>query len=166
MAFWAVAQTQNFSESKACRYLTSDGYECYLPKVLHVDRKRKRTREVALFAKYLFVRIVDRWHSIQSTVGVTRLLTNSQFIPLCVPDLVINELKSREDKKGYVVLDNVSNFKLGQKVLVVGGQFNGMPGLYNGMSTRQRERVLLQLLGQYVGVELNIDSQLEAVTSA
>lgn len=130
---------------------------------MHVDRKRKRSRLVALFSKYLFVRIIDQWYSIYSTVGVTNLLTNNS-IPMKVPDLFIDGLKSKENKNGIVSLeDDPRKIKLGQRVQVVGGQFDGKFGLYNGMSSRQRERVLLELLGQYVGVELNIGSQLELV---
>jgi transcriptional antiterminator RfaH len=166
MAFWSVAQTQPFSENKAQRFLASQSFESYCPKIQvtqHV-RNLKRTRELALFARYLFVRIENAWHAINSSPGISCLLLNGAQKPIVVGESVIAELKSREDRNGFVVLPKKEKFKLGQNVKIVSGQFAGQLAVYDGMTSRERERVLLQLLGQYVSVELNSDSRIESVS--
>jgi transcriptional antiterminator RfaH len=161
---WSVAQTQPFSERKAKRFLESQRFECYLPKILvRPNTHHTRKQEFALFARYIFVRIVDAWHAINSTPGISRMLLNERNEPVALRDTVIAELRSREDRNGFVILPKKEKYQIGQQVRVVSGQFAGQLALYDGMSSRQRERVLLGLLGQIVPVELNIDSRLEAV---
>ena len=63
MVFWGVAQTESQREKTAEMFLKDDGYEIYLPKL------RASKREVPLFPGYLFVWIVDRWYSIENTIG-------------------------------------------------------------------------------------------------
>lgn len=115
-----------------------------------------------MFATYLFVQIVDQWHNIQSTIGISHLLKNANK-PVVVRDTIIDELRSREDRNGLVNLPTKSEFFLGQRVRILTGQFAGWVALYDGMSSRQRERVLLDMLGQRVPVELRIGSGLEPV---
>lgn len=166
MAYWSVAQTQPFSERKALRFLTWQSFDCYCPKILQTSyvRNHKRTRECALFARYLFVRIEEAWHAINSTPGVLGLLLDGNMKPITVGEKVIAQLRAREDRHGFVVLPKKEKFKVGQTVKVVSGQFAGQLAIYDGMTSRQRERVLLQLLGQHVPVELNIDSRIEAAS--
>jgi transcription antitermination factor NusG len=91
------------------------------------------------------------------------MLLNERNEPVALRDTVIAELRSREDRNGFVILPKKEKYRIGQQVRVISGQFAGQLALYDGMSSRQRERVLLGLLGQIVPVELNIDSRLEAV---
>lgn len=166
MGYWSVAQTQPFSERKAQRFLEGQNFVCYLPKILQGGyRGPRREREAALFPRYLFVQIEDVWHSIKSTPGVAGVLCDGASVPIWVRDRVIEGLKARENKDGFIVLPKKEPFKKGQKVKIISGQFAGQLALYDGMSSRARERVLLQMLGQHVSVELNIDSRIEAASS-
>ena len=166
MAFWSVAQTQPFAEKKAGRFLASLNFESYCPKIQvtqHIHNI-KRTREFALFARYLFVRIESAWHAVNSAPGISCLLVDGAQKPITVGEDVITELKARENAYGFVVLPKKAKFQMGQQVKVVSGQFAGQLAVYDGMTSRERERVLLQLLGQHVPVELNSDSRIEAVS--
>ena len=63
---------------RTCR---RQGYETYLPRYL---KRRRHARKVdfaakPLFPRYMFVAIdmaTQRWRSVQSTIGVSRLVTN------------------------------------------------------------------------------------------
>jgi transcriptional antiterminator RfaH len=105
-----------------------------------------------LFRGYFFCRIVDRWRSINSTFGVLCLVRVGDCPAKC-PDHEIDSLKAMIDGRGYVRLPEgcgspvKRKIALGAKVVVTGGAFNGMRGLYAGQSTRERELVLLNLLG-------------------
>ena len=165
MAYWSVAQTQNFCEHRARHHLLNQGYECYLPLVqkTKIYRHKRVQKTFVLFPRYLFVKIVDRWSSILGTIGVRGMIMNHERKPASVKDAVIDSLRQLENKNGFVTLPEKEEFQIGQRVRVVGGQFAGRIALYDGMTNRQRERVLLELLGQMVPVELSVDSHVEGL---
>ena len=141
-------------------HLARQGFSTYLPRYLKRRRHARRVDVVAapLFPRYLFVQInmaVQRWRSIYSTVGVSRLVSNGEF-PAKVPEQVVGMLKSREDAKGYVQLDCKARFRAGDKVRVLEGVFCDCLGLYEGMPDRDRVAILLDLLGRKVRVLLDV----------
>jgi len=159
---WYVAQTQPNAEAKAVLHLSRQGFVTYLPRYLKRRRHARRVDVVAapLFPRYLFVEIdtaVQRWRSIYSTVGVSRLVcTGDTLTP--VPDQVINLLKQREDDAGLIRLDNRPMFHVGDKIRIIEGAFCDCLGLYDGMSDRDRITILLDLLGRKVRVMVNVES--------
>jgi transcriptional antiterminator RfaH len=160
-ARWYVVQTQINSESKAAHNLRRQGYEVYLPRYL---KRRSHARKVdlavkPLFPRYIFVAIdvaSQRWRSIQSTFGVSRLVTNGDD-PAVVPGCIIHALKSREDEKGFVRLDNKASFAPGDKVRVLAGAFMDYAGLFSGIAEHDRVSILLDMLGRQVRVFLDAD---------
>ncbi len=162
--FWTVAQTKPFCERKAQRFLTEQGFESYLPLVQNtkIIRHKKQKRISALFSRYIFVRIIDHWHSVRSTIGISNIVLE-RGAPALIKEEIISDLKKRENNKGFIELQKKEKFKKGQKVRVLSGRFTGYLALYDGMSRKQRERVLLSMLGRYVPAELTIGSCIEAV---
>lgn len=160
-ALWYVVQTQVNGEAKAAENLRRQGYEAYLPRYL---KRRRHARKIdftarPLFPRYMFVAIdmaTQRWRSVQSTVGVSRLVTNGES-PAAVPEGVVNALKAREDVKGFVKMDAGPAFAPGDKVRVLAGAFMDNAGLFNGMVDRDRVSILLDMLGQKVRVLLDAD---------
>jgi transcription antitermination factor NusG len=67
---------------------------------------------------------------------------------------VIDELKGREDRKGLVQLAPKPKFLDGTPVKTNSGPFAGYPMIYDGMTSRDRVNVLIELLGRKVSVEL------------
>jgi transcription antitermination factor NusG len=123
-------------------------YATYLPRIRH------RGRIAPLFPTYLFVRLVagDRWYPIAWTPHVTRLLMAGDR-PAQLAEDVVNDLRKRE-RDGLVRLPRQFRLRKGQQVRIIGGSFEGAIALYDGQSSRDRERVLLELLGRKVSVEL------------
>ena len=112
-----------------------------------------------LFPRYLFVSVdqaTQRWHSIRSTVGITRLVTNGD-VPAIVPQAIIDGLRRREDADGFVQLERRARFASGDKVRVLEGAFCDHLGLFEGMSGQERVAILLDLLGRKVRVLLELD---------
>jgi transcriptional antiterminator RfaH len=99
---------------------------------------------------------VQRWRSIYSTVGVTRLVCNGDD-PTAVPDGIVEALKSREDASGFIKLDYRPPFRAGDKIRVLDGAFTSCLGLFDGMAERERIAILLDLLGRKVRVVLDAD---------
>ena len=122
------------------------GFEVFLPLV------QTKRASAPLFRGYFFCRIVDHWRSINSTFGVLCLVRVGDCPARC-PDREIEALKEMIDGHGYIKLPETPpppvrrKIAIGAKVRIASGPFGGMSGLYAGMSTKDRERVLLHVLG-------------------
>jgi transcriptional antiterminator RfaH len=158
---WYVAQTRPHGETKASLHLGRQGFEVYLPRYLKKRRHARRVDTVAapLYPGYIFVAIdigVQRWRSIQSTIGVSRLVCRGED-PAAVPEGVVEELKRRHDESGLIRLERRARFRPGDKVRIVAGAFCDCLGLCEGMDDRARVAILLDLLGRKVRVFLVSD---------
>jgi len=147
--YWGIAVTHPQSEKKAIGHLERQGFECYAPRFreIGVVAGRKVERSAFLFPRYVFVFIQDGWYEIKSTIGVAALLVNNMSVPAKVPEGVLGELKGREDSDGFIQLPHWGR-KIGDRVEIKDGQFKGLRGIYKGMTSRQREVVLLDALGK------------------
>jgi transcriptional antiterminator RfaH len=160
-ARWYVVQTQVNGETKAALNLLRQGYEIYLPRYLKRRRHARKADFVArpLFPRYLFVTVdmaTQRWRSIQSTVGVSHLVTNGNE-PAVVPEGIVAALRAREDVKGFVKMDTSPKFVSGDKVRVLTGVFMDSAGIFDGMVDHDRVAILLEMLGGKVRVYLDAD---------
>ena len=145
---WAVVQCEAMREHAVRLLLMRGHYVTYLPRI------KLYGRITPLFPSYLFVNIACmRWYPILWTPHVIRLLMAGDQ-PAKLPEDIVTHIRKRE-QNGLVKLPNVSRqLKKGQKVRVIRGSFEGQIGLYEGMSGKDRERVLLELLGQAVVVDM------------
>ena len=160
-ARWYVVQTQVNGEAKAAQNLLRQGFDIYLPRYLKRRRHARKVDFVArpLFPRYMFVAIdmaTQRWRSIQSTFGVSRLVCNGDD-PALVPEGVVRALRAREDDKGFVKMDARPAFAPGDKVRVLAGAFMDSAGLFNGLADHDRVSILLDMLGRKVRVLLDAD---------
>lgn len=147
MAFWAVAQTETQRERTAQKFLEQNDFQTYLPVT------RVLQRAVPLFPSYIFIRIGEfRWSIIDNTIGVIRLLRAGER-PAELRDTVISEIRGLE-RQGIVRLPKMRVLKVGDKVRVMRGSFADHIGLHDGMSSRDRQFVLLELLGRKVRAEI------------
>lgn len=159
---WYVVQSQPNAEAKAVAHLNRQGFETYLPQYLKRRRHARRVEIVPapLFPRYLFVGIdmeMQRWRSIFSTVGVSRLVCHGD-IPAVVSDRIIEVLRARHDAGGYVRMDQRPSFQPGDKIRVLDGAFADCLGLYEGLKDSERVAILLDLLGRKVRVMVDVDS--------
>ena len=158
---WYVVQTQVNGEAKAAQNLLRQGYEIYLPRYLKRRRHARKVDFVAkpLFPRYLFVAVdmvTQRWRPIQSTLGVSHLVTIGND-PAAVPDAIVVALKAREDTRGFVKMDRRPKFVAGDRVRVLAGVFMDSAGLFDGMGAHERVAILLDMLGGKVRVHLDAD---------
>jgi transcriptional antiterminator RfaH len=96
-----IVQTQVNCEVRAARNLIRQGYDVYLPRY---PKRRRHARKVdltvkPLFPRYMFVAFdmaTLRWRSIQSTFGVSRLVSDGDD-PATLPAAIVTALGQRED---------------------------------------------------------------------
>jgi transcription antitermination factor NusG len=156
MIFWAVAETFIYRESKIANRIADAGFEVFAPKTRL--RFKSQSRIVALFPGYVFVRIVDRWRAVAKTAGVRGLVMSGEQPARC-PDPEIEKIRAAM-RNGLVQLPKIPQrpkpkpFKLGQNIRIVSGSFTGFDAVYAGMSTRDRQLVLLTMFGRPTRVEL------------
>ena len=150
MPYWTVVQTAVSWEKAAAKSLQRVGFEIYLPVTSVRDRKR-RLRIAPLFPCYLFARVVERWSPITASPGVVRVLRDGDG-PAHLPDDVVDDLHARE-VNGVIRLPPL---RVGQTVRIVRGSLRGRLAVYDGMSGRDRDRVLLDFLGCQTPVTLRI----------
>jgi transcription antitermination factor NusG len=146
--YWTVAQVETQRERIAHIALIRANFKTYLPRI-----QMNNNRIAPLFPGYIFVEIVDRWWPVRWSPGIISVLMSGDR-PAHVTDEIIAEIQKRE-VGGFVKLPKQDSGKRrGQKVKIIRGSFEGQLAIYDGMSGKERERVLLELLGQMVLVEL------------
>jgi transcriptional antiterminator RfaH len=158
MINWYVVRTHPLSEAKASEHLQRQGYEPYLPKCRRWVRHARRREMVLrpLFPNDVFVSFdfeQTRWRSIFSTVGVAELICSGN-LPTRVRDGVVGAIRDAE-KTGLFDYTNVaSRLKPGDKVRVARGPFADVVGRFLTADSRDRVRVLLEILGRQAPVDL------------
>jgi transcription antitermination factor NusG len=151
-AYWTVAKTHTQREVWAGDRLTERGVEIFLPRIA-------TGRSIQpLFRSYIFCRIVDgRWRVIETTMGVLCLIKFGETAAARVPDREIEALRSRMDSAGVIRHSPPPPPKRawarGDQVRVnlAGCLFDG---IHSGVSLRERERILLRVLGATRSIEV------------
>jgi transcriptional antiterminator RfaH len=143
-------------------HLLRQRYDIYLPRCLKRRRHARHCESipVPLFPRYLFVsfdRQVQRWRSIQSTIGVSQLFCNGEA-PAAVSEEIFAEPRGRENEGGFVRLQRRSRFARGDQIRVVDGILEAWLGLFKGMVDYARVAILLDLVGRKVRVVLHGDA--------
>jgi transcriptional antiterminator RfaH len=152
--YWACARLEIRREAVARHFLQLAGYQVYVPQIREQRLRRRRRVEIIapLFPCYAFVVIEQQWHAARWSIGVAGIIMDG-VAPAKVPDPVIAGIRARE-VRGAVELPEAPSMKIGERVRVLGGPFEGHLGLYAGMRPHARVEVLLALLGSQRSVIL------------
>ena len=161
---WAVVYTHAQKEFFAKSHLEQQGFTVYLP---CYQKKIKRNASLAtktLFPRYLFVEIKDNqiWRPILSTRGVQNLLLSSKLKPQSIADSFITELKSLENKSGFIEVKTTPDLKPGVNIQINEGGFVGQVGTITTMSDQDRVKVLIKILGTPTEIEV-LEKTLEVI---
>jgi transcriptional antiterminator RfaH len=105
---WYAVQRQPHGESRAAFNLAHQGFEVYSPRYLKTRRHARQLRRVVapFFPRYLFANLdlaIHRWRSVNGSFGVSGLLGAPDH-PSRLPGAIIDALRAREDKKGYITV--------------------------------------------------------------
>ncbi len=157
---WYVVQTRPRAESWATANLERQGYRVFYPRAQKAVRHARAVRRELspLFPGYVFVQrdiSVETWRSVNGTFGVVRLIGCGDT-PLPVPRGVVESLMSRAAADGKV--DWTASLKPGQAVRVIDGPFGDFFGVLQSLDASGRVRVLLELMGRAVCVDLRYEA--------
>jgi transcriptional antiterminator RfaH len=155
---WYLAQTQAGKEKLARQHLERQAFEVFLPLSWRTLRHGRslRTTQTAYFPGYLFVSVdvhVQRWRSIDGTVGVIRLVKTGDR-PAPAPQGLVAAMRDMTDRDG--VLDLVGpDLAPGATVRVIRGPFADQLAMVDRQDPMGRVRVLLTMMNQSVPVQLD-----------
>ena len=157
---WFILQFKPNSHHQALKNLNQQGFETFLP--LHDTTSRKASRFVTtsqpLFPGYMFIafdRAETKWHKINNTYGVSRLVTfNSILKP--IPATFVNDLMKRYDLSGKLL--PIKKLKKGDQVKVLKGPFSNFIATVETYETDQRIWVLMDLMGRKTKIQTPSDT--------
>ena len=152
---WYILQFKPNSHHQAVKNLTRQGFETFLP--LHDTTSRKLSRFVntskPLFPGYMFVRFdrtEPKWHKINNTYGVSRLVTFNSILK-SVPTIFVDNLMKRCDLSGKLL--PLHNLKKGDQVKIIKGPFANFIATVEKYETDQRIWILMDLMGRTIKVQ-------------
>ncbi len=153
---WVIAQTKPNGHRIADENLRRQGFVTFLPMIEQTRRRGTRfvRQNAPVFPGYVFVAFEPgamRWHAINATKGVTKLVAlGSQ--PAEVPASLIAALRNRFDEG----LDNPgADLAEGDAVQVAAGPFMDLAGKIESVEPNARIWVLLDILGRTTRVSLS-----------
>lgn len=156
---WFLAQIKPNAGSIAKRNLLRQGVQVFEPyeEVASCRGQQFVRKSRALFPGYLFVHFDPdevRWRAINSTLGVSRLVSFSEDCPAQVPLSLISSLMARCDPSGKLLPPSLLN--RGDLVSVTGGPLADFVGTVERLAPEQRVWVLLDILGKRTRVAVRL----------
>jgi transcription antitermination factor NusG len=153
---WYAVHTQPNRELRAKNQLENQAYEVFLPQRLKTVRHARKlsNRPAPFFPRYLFIRLDltrQRWRSVNGTFGVTSLVMQGET-PRPAPHGVVEAMIASVDENGFLCLEE--NLKIGARVRLAAGPFAEKLGILDRLNDSGRVRVLLEIMGGTVPVQL------------
>ena len=157
---WFILQFKSNSHSLAAKNLSRQGFETFLP--LHDTTSRRTSRFIntskPLFPGYMFIkfdRAESEWHKINSTYGVSRLITFNSNLK-SIPTIFVDHLMKRYDLLGKLI--PIQKLKKGDQVTVLKGPFANFVATVERYETEQRIWILMDLLGGKTKIQSSPDN--------
>ena len=162
---WLVAYTKPRLEQVALQNLERQHFETYLP--LYKKFKNTETGPLPvlepMFPRYLFFRPSTPQQSIEtvrSTKGISHIVRFGFELGI-VSAYMVASLREFEVSQNQATLQEMSNFKVGQKVKLKHVALGAFEGLIQSVS-KKRVAVLLEIMGRETLVQME-HHQIEAV---
>jgi transcriptional antiterminator RfaH len=157
---WFILQFKANSHRQATKNLTRQGFETFLPLQDVTSRKASRfiNNTQPLFPGYMFIsfdRADSKWHKIESTYGVSRLITFNSILK-SLPTTFVDNLMKRYDLSGKLL--PVEKFAKDDQVTVLSGPFADFIATIEEYETDQRIWVLIDLMGRKVKIQTSSDT--------
>jgi transcriptional antiterminator RfaH len=156
---WYAVQSLPNREFGVCLQLANQGWRSFLPRI-RKTRRHARKAEIILapfYPRYLFVILDmkrDQWRSVNGTFGVSQLVMQNER-PLALPRGVIEDIIVCTREDGLLSFDGERRLKAGQKVELLDGPFAKQLGIIEHMDSHERVRLLLDMMGCKVRVNLS-----------
>ncbi len=161
---WYIARIKVQKETALQTFLSIYGIGAFSPKIIYLGQKGGTPKP--LFPTYMFCD-VDResslWPIVRWAPGISYFLPRDGD-PAQIPQALIDFLRQRTTQ--WNDSSNLSHLRQGDKVVVTGGPFVSLEGVFQSyIPSKDRCRILLDVVGRLTRVELP-GSEVEEVSSA
>ena len=157
---WFILQFKSNSHHLAAKNLNRQGFETFLP--LHDTTSRRTSRFIntskPLFPGYMFIRFnraESKWHKINNTYGVSRLITFNSILR-SIPTSFVDSLMKRYDLSGKLL--PIQKLKKGDQVTVLSGPFANFIASVEKYEADQRIWILMDLMGRKTKIQTPSDA--------
>lgn len=151
---WYALHTHPKQEGRAESNLLAWKVETFFPRYKSSHQNPFRSKPSysvrPLFQGYIFARFggIEMFHKIRYTRGVHSIVSIGNN-PIPIDDAIIEMIMSRQDGEGLVKLDD-DDIKSGDVVVVKGGAFSGLVGIFDRrMKDSERVVILLETVYQF-----------------
>ena len=156
---WFILQFKPNSHHQAAKNLNQQGFETFLPLSDTTSRKGSQFINATrpLFPGYMFItfdRTDTKWHKINNTYGVSRLVTFNSILK-SIPNAFIDNLIMRYDLSCKLL--PVKKLKKGDLVKVLKGPFANFIATVEKHEDDQRIWVLMDLMGRKTKIHTSSD---------
>jgi len=157
---WFILQFKPNSHHQAIKNLTRQGFEVFLPLNYTTSRKLSRFINTSkpLFPGYMFIRFnraESKWHKINNTYGVSRLITFNSILR-SIPTSFVDSLMKRYDLSGKLL--PIQKLKKGDQVTVLSGPFANFIASVEKYEADQRIWILMDLMGRKTKIQTPSDA--------
>ena len=156
---WILVYTKPNQETRANDNLRNQGFKTFLPLISSSNRDDESKNLKPVFPRYIFVQLdlnSGKWNSIKSSYGVSGIVMfGEEFTP--IPYEIIKSLKKKLDAEDIYeekVLD--TDYKKGDKLTIKEGKFAGIEAIFLSKKSKDRVRLLLNLLNTQIVSELSL----------
>lgn len=156
---WYLLQLKPNSHRIAERNLNRQGFKTFLP--MQEVTRRKASHFVndlkPLFPGYMFVSFdteIDAWRKINSTMGVSRLVSFGSE-PKALPTQLVSGLMMRCDENGKLLPPNT--LREGDSVELLTGPFAKFVATVDSIDPEQRIWVIMDYMGQKTRIQIASD---------
>ena len=147
---WFLLQFKPNAHHLAVKNLNRQGFKTFLP--LHEMTSRKASRFVKinkpLFPGYMFVSFDKnelKWHKINNTYGVSRLITFNSVLK-SIPITFVDNLMKRYDLTGKLI--PTRKFTQGDQVKILTGPFSNFAATVETYEDDHRTWILMDLMSR------------------
>lgn len=153
---WYVAQLKPNGFVKARQNLLRQGFQVFMPmREVTIRHARSECRSLRpMFLGYLFVSFdpnVTQWRCINSTFGVSRLISVRTDLPQAAPVALMREMFARCDEDDTVLPPE--HLRQGDAVQILNGPFAGLLAEVDTMTDGDRVALLLEVMGRRTRAE-------------
>ncbi|MDB0015538.1 transcriptional activator RfaH [Amylibacter sp.] len=157
---WFILQFKSNSHHLAAKNLNRQGFETFLPLYDNTSRRLSQfiNTSKTLFPGYMFIkfdRAESEWHKINSTYGVSRLITFNSILK-SIPTIFVDDLMSRYDVSGKLL--PIQKLKKGDQVTVLKGPFANFISTVEKYEADQRIWILMDLMGRKTKIQTPSDN--------
>ena len=163
---WYLVLLKPNGLARAQTNLHRQGVSTFMPLYSQPSQNRRGSAPKPLFPGYLFVHFnpqATSFATVNSTFGVSYIVTAGCDIKRGLPSELIEGLRARCDTQGHLL--PLASLKVNETVRITAGPFSQFVAVVDKLKTPERVQILFEMMGQTIRSEIAVDD-LERLTQS